>query len=93
MYYSEEIIEQIGALSRDLTPIRDIAFILDLNEDYLRQAIADKHSAVRSAYFKNKAQTRLSLRRQELELAKVGSPLAVQQSMSYVRDMNVDEDM
>jgi len=90
MYYSEEIIEQIGALARDLTPIRDIAFILDLNEDYLRQAIADKHSAVRSAY---KAQTRLSLRRQELELAKVGSPLAVQQSMSYVRDMNVDEDM
>lgn len=94
MYFSTQIIEQIGALARDLTPISDIASLLDINEDLLRQAIADKHNAeVRNAYYKNKALTSLQLRKQELELAKVGSPLAVQQSIGYIRDMNTNEDL
>lgn len=94
MYFSTQIIEQIGALARDLTPISDIASLLDINEDLLRQAIADKHNAeVRHAYYKNKALTSLQLRKQELELAKVGSPLAVQLSSSYVRDMTINEDL
>lgn len=93
MFYSEIIIEQIGALARDLTPICDIAAILDLDEDELRQVIADRRSEASKAYYYNKAQTKLLLRKQELELAKVGSPLAVQQSIGYIRDMNTNEDL
>lgn len=93
MYYSETIVEQIGALARDLTPICDIAAILDLDEDELRQAIADRHNVASKTYYFNKAQTKLLLRKQELELAKVGSPMAVQQSIGYIRDMNTNEDL
>lgn len=93
MYYSETIVEQIGELARDLTPICDIASILDLDEDELRQAIADRHNVVSKAYYSNKANTKLLLRKQELELAKVGSPMAVQQSIGYIRDMNTNEDL
>lgn len=94
MYFSNQIIEQIAELARALTPISDIASLLDLNEALLRQAIADKHNAeVRNAYYKNKALTSLQLRQQELELAKVSSPLAVQLSSTYVRDMTINEDL
>ncbi|MCM1356526.1 MAG: hypothetical protein NC212_09000 [Staphylococcus sp.] len=92
MFFSNEIIEQIAAYAADLTPVSEIAALLDLNEDALRLALADTGSEVRKAYIKAKAETAHMLRRQELEFARVGSPLAVQLTGSYLREMTADED-
>lgn len=91
MDYSDEFIEQIQELAEALTPVSDIAALLDVDESMLRDELSNKLSRVRKAYDKGKATTALLLRKQELELAKVGSPLAVQLTATYVKDMTIDE--
>ncbi len=92
MYFSQEIIERIAGYAADLTPVSEIAALLDINEDMLRLALSETGSEVRRAYLKAKAETAHMLRRQELEFAKVGSPLAIQLTGSYLREMTADED-
>lgn len=83
--------DRIAELARDLTPISEIAALLDINEDMLRMEINDKSSPVRHAYMKAKAETARELRKNELELAKVGAPLAVQLTSNYLKEMQADE--
>lgn len=92
MNFPQEIIDRIAELVADLTPPTEIAAILDLDIDMFRAELAMKHSPVRLAYFKAKASTAHMLRKQEIEFARVGSPLAVQLTGSYLRDMTSDED-
>lgn len=85
------VLHKIAELARDLTPISEIAALLDINEDMLRMEINDKSSPVRHAYMKAKAETARELRKNELELAKVGAPLAVQLTSNYLKEMQADE--
>ena len=87
------MIEQVSGLASDLTPVSEIAALLDIDEDSLRAELASPGSPLRRAYMKAKAKTALMLRRQELEFAKVGSPLAVQLTGAYLRDMTAVEDL
>ncbi len=91
MDYSDDFVHNVRELAEALTPVSDIAALLDVDESTLRDELCNKLSPVRKAYIKGKATTALALRRQELELAKVGSPLAVQLTASYVKDMTIDE--
>lgn len=92
MDFSQEIIDRIAGLAADLTPPSEIAALLDIDIDVLRAELAMKRSPVHAAYFKAKAETAHMLRRQEIEFARAGSPLAVQLTGSYLRDMDADED-
>ncbi len=92
MTFTQGIIDSVAELAGDLTPPSEIAAILDIDPDILRLELSCKSSPVRLAYFKAKAQTARQLRRQELEFARVGSPLAVQLTGLYLRDMTSDED-
>ncbi len=85
-------IEQIRELASLLTPIRDIAVLIDVDEDLLRVELSNSKSLARRAYAYSKAKSALQLRKQEIELANVGSPLAVQLTSSYLLDMTSDED-
>lgn len=87
-----DFISEVARLAADLTPVTDIAALLDVDVDMLRAELALKSSPLRSAYLKAKAGTALMLRRQELEFARVGSPLAVQLTGAYLREMSNDED-
>ena len=91
MDFSDDTIKQIQELAEALTPVSDIAALLDIDENELREEINYVHSPVRRAYNKGKAKTALALRKQELELARVGSPLAVQLTATYIKDMTIDE--
>ena len=91
MDYSDEFIHNVQELAEALTPVSDIAALLDVDESMLREELCNKLSPLRKAYDKGKATTALALRKQGLELAKVGSPLAVQLTASYVKDMTIDE--
>lgn len=86
------LIDRVAELAAQLTPVSDIAAILDIDEDDLRMALADKGSDIRKAYMKARAETALMLRNQEIQLAKLGSPLAVQMTSSYLRQMDNDID-
>lgn len=92
-YFDGPTVEHIMDLAGDLTPITEIAALIGYDEDKLRMALTDKRSPLRKVYLKAKAETAHRLRRRELELADVGSPLAVQLAHNYLRDMAADEDL
>lgn len=93
MDYSLKQLDEIKELASCLTSISDIAVLLDLDLDTFRCDLLDRKSDVSKTYHKAKASTALKLRKQELELANVGSPLAVGLVNSYLLDMNSDEDL
>ena len=76
-----------------LTPVSDIAVLMDVDERRLREIISDKSHPASIAYRKGKAERALQIRQNELELAEAGSPLAVQLVGSYIRHMDSDEDL
>lgn len=93
MDYSTEQIEKVKELAACLTPISDMAILLDMDLDTLRLDVRNKNTAVARAYHRAKADTALKLRKQEIELANVGSPLAVQLTNGYLLNMDADEDL
>lgn len=93
MDYSTLQLQQLSELAASLTPISDIAVMMEVDADELRMDIRDRTSAVSKVYYKAKAETALKLRKQELELANVGSPLAVSLTNGYLLDMDSDEDL
>ena len=93
MILTDEMIQELGSLARELTPVSDIAVLLGLDEFGLREVLSDHTHPASVAYRRGKAETRLRLRRNELELAEAGSPLAVAMVKSYMEDMDNDEDL
>lgn len=87
-----DILKKISELAADLTPPSEIAVLLGIDPDIFKSELADKHSPAHEAYFRAKAETAHLLRKQELEFARVGSPLAVQMTGSFLHDMTADED-
>lgn len=93
MLDSQEVIDKIKDLSSNLTTISDMAILLDVDVDVLRTNIRDKSTPASKAYYSAKAETAFKLRKQEIELATVGSPLAVQLTKDYLISMDSDEDL
>lgn len=93
MDYSTEQINKIKELAECLTPISEMAVLLDIDVDELRMDIRNKKNPISRAYHYYKASTALKLRKQEIELANVGSPLAVQLTNAYLLNMDSDEDL
>lgn len=71
--------------------IRDIASILNLDANELREDINSQGSPAHNAYFGGKNATKMILHDQEYQLAKVGSPLALENFRLYLLDMEDDE--
>lgn len=90
--YNQEEIQKISELASELTPPREIAILMDIDADTFMAQLANKYSEAHKAYFKAKAETAHMLRKQELEFARVGSPLAVQMTGTFLHDMTADED-
>lgn len=93
MEFTSAQIDRIKELATMLTPVSDIAVLMDVDERRLRENIFDKSHPAGIAYRKGKAERALQIRQNELELAEAGSPLAVQLVGSYIRDMDSDEDL
>lgn len=91
MNFTKEQIEQIEKLASLYMKISDIALILDIDEATLRAQLEIKDSQAYNAYFKGKALRKLELRKQEMELARVGSPLALDNAAKALIDMEDDE--
>ena len=89
--YSEEILTQIEQYASIYLPISDMAVILDIPAEKLREDISNKKSEVSKRYFRGKATSKVKLHNQEMLLAYVGSPLALENAQRNLMDMEDDE--
>jgi len=91
MSYSTEQLEMIKELASQLMRPDHIALIVGLDQDELRRKIKHRGSDAYIAYETGKAQTILELRKQEIKLAKLGSPLAVDMVRRFIVDQEQNE--
>lgn len=87
--YSEKVKEYASLL----LSISEIAILIETDEDKLREAILDKTTYLSKAYNLGKMETVLELRRQEIELAKLGSPIGIELTQKYMLDQKINEDV
>lgn len=74
MTYSDNDLQQIEKIASIYLKISDMAVILDIPADVLRNDIADRSGNVSKAYRRGKAASKVKLHSQEMMLAQVGSP-------------------
>ena len=91
MTYSENELQQIEKFASIYLKISDMAVILDIPADVLRSDIADRSTDVSKAYRRGKAASKVKLHSQEMMLAQVGSPLAIENAPRNLLDMEDDE--
>ena len=91
MTYSEDILTKIEQYASIYLKISDMAVILGISPTQLRSDIADRTTEVSKRYHRGKAASRVKLLHQEMQLAYVGSPLALENTRNNLLDMEDDE--
>ena len=91
MKYTNTELQQIEKFASIYLKISDIVVILDIPADVLSEDIADRTSDVYKAYRRGKAGSKVKLHSQEMMLAQVGSPLAIENAHRNLLDMEDDE--
>lgn len=91
MQYSTEQLEKIKELASQLMRPDHIALLAGLDQDEFKRKIKHKGGDVYLAYETGRAETILELRKQELKLAKLGSPLAVEMVHKFITDQEKNE--
>jgi len=89
--YSEDTLSQIESYASIYLKITDMAVILDVPAEKLREDIADRSTEVSKRYHRGKAASKVKLLHQEMQLAYVGSPLALENAQKNLMDMEDDE--
>lgn len=77
---------KIDELARKLTPIPDMAVLLDMEESKLRMLLIN-NADLRRTYNRAKAEMALEIREREIEMARAGSPTASANLGSYLAQM------
>lgn len=91
MTFTEKELEQIEQMASLYLSVTDIATVLDKRPEELRREIRTKDSPAARAYQKGKTMRKVQLRKQEILLAQVGSPLALENARLALIDMEDDE--
>ncbi len=91
MNYSQKELEEIERFASIYLKISDMAVILDIPADVLRSDISDRTTEVSKAYRRGKANSKVKLHSQEMMLAQVGSPQAIENAHRNLLDMEDDE--
>ena len=91
MNYSQDCLKEIENLASLYLPISDMAVVLDIPADVLREDISDHSSDVSKAYRRGKIASKLKLHKQEMTLAMIGSPQALANARENLLDMEEDE--
>ena len=91
MTYSETELLQVEQFASIYLKISDMAVILGVPAETLRSDIADHNTEVSLRYRRGKAASKVKLLHQEMMLAQVGSPLAIENTHRNLLDMEDDE--
>ena len=89
--YQPEILKQIEQFASIYLKISDMAVILDVPAEQLREDIANRSTEVSKSYHRGKAASKVKLLHQEMQLAYIGSPLALETTQKNLMDMEDDE--
>jgi hypothetical protein len=89
--YSTEVLHQIKEYASYLLRPEQIARLIDCYPDEFKQLLKRKKHPVAVAYEKGKTETILAVRKQEIELAKLGSPMAVEMVAKFIIDQELYE--
>ncbi|SFW42470.1 hypothetical protein SAMN02910409_2238 [Prevotellaceae bacterium HUN156] len=89
--YSPEILKQVEQFASIYLKISDMAVILDVPAEQLREDIANRTTEVSKSYHRGKAASKVKLLHQEMQLAYIGSPLALETTQKNLMDMEDDE--
>lgn len=84
-------LDLLGQLTDDLTPIPDMALLLDVDEGALRIALSDRDTEAWRVYHRHKALAARIVRRRNIELAAAGSPTAAAAVNDYLTTMSLEE--
>ena len=82
-----KIISKIEEMAAALTPPSQIAAMLDVDEDELKQRLALHGTDERRAFLRGMSSTADKLRRNNIELANAGSPEAIRSCFSAMNRM------
>lgn len=82
---------EVERLATLLTPIDDIAVLVDMDVSVFRDALCDQTSDIAKAYRRGKAKCALELRKNDIELAMAGSTTAAIQVVEHLRKMENNE--
>ncbi len=91
MSFTKEQLENIEKWASIYLPISDMAVILDIHPEQLRMDIANRTTEVSKRYYRGKAASKVKLLHQEMQLAYVGSPLALENAQKNLMSMEDDE--
>ena len=91
MEYTEDTLTKIEQYASIYLKISDMSVILGISPEVLRSDIADRSTEVSKRYHRGKAASRVKLLHQEMQLAYVGSPLALENTRNNLLDMEDDE--
>ena len=91
MEYTDKELQQIEQYASIYLKISDMAVILGVPAESLRSDIADHNTEVSLRYRRGKAASKVKLLHQEMMLAQVGSPLAIENTHRNLLDMEDDE--
>ena len=91
MEYTDKELEQVEQYASIYLKISDMAVILGVPAESLRSDISDHNTEVSLRYRRGKAASKVKLLHQEMMLAQVGSPLAIENTHRNLLDMEDDE--
>jgi len=91
MTLDNQQLNKIEELASIFLPISDIALYLNVDAADLRMEIANEYSDASKAYRRGKLNTRIAIHEQEIQLAKVGSPTALENAHRSLLSMEDDE--
>lgn len=89
--YSDEILDKIKEYASFLLRPDQIARSLDIDPLEFKQTLRRKKHPATIAYEKGKVETILLIRKQEIELAKLGSPMAIDMVNKFIIDQELNE--
>lgn len=88
---TDDQLNQVEQFASIYLPISDMAVILDIQPEKLRMDIANRKTEVSKRYHRGKAASKVKLLHQEMQLAYVGSPLALENTQKNLMAMEDDE--
>lgn len=91
--WTPELLERVRELACALTPLPDMAVLLDVPLAELRVALTDGGHPFTRIYRRTKAEVLLDIRRRQLDLFEAGAPSAADNVAQYVRDMTAADEL
>lgn len=89
--FDEQTLQVISEMASALMAPKQIALLCGIPWQSFLQALQDDTSELYQAYHKGKLKTIYTIRKAEVELAKMSSPMAVEQAERYIEQMNIEE--